>query len=234
MIPDAWVWPLFAGAFLCSWGVLYAAFPAHRAVMRRTSALTATFGLLQPLFVPAYWNPPSLFGLARRTGFDLESLAFAFAVGGVGAALPALVAPWPEGPEARRRALEKPPGATLALPFVFWLPLTRAPLNPIHACLAALAAGLAVALWRRPDLALRCLAAGAAFTLYYALFLAALDLLAPGYFGRVWNPEAPWGPRPGGVPLEEPAFGFLFGAYGAAVHEQARWLEAGRGRRPTE
>jgi len=174
--------------------------------------------------------------VTRRAPTDAEmaDLAFAFAVGGVGAALPALVAPWPEGPEARRRALEKPPGATLALPFVFWLPLTRAPLNPIHACLAALAAGLAVALWRRPDLALRCLAAGAAFTLYYALFLAALDLLAPGYFGRVWNPEAPWGPRPGGVPLEEPAFGFLFGAYGAAVHEQARWLEAGRGRRPTE
>lgn len=45
------------------------------------SVMTMPLGLTEPLFVPAYWNPPSLFNLAQRTGFDIESLIFAFAIG---------------------------------------------------------------------------------------------------------------------------------------------------------
>jgi hypothetical protein len=58
-----------------------------RPVMWRASLVTALFGLTEPLFVPAYWNPPSLFELAQRTGFDIESLIFAFAIGGIGTVL---------------------------------------------------------------------------------------------------------------------------------------------------
>jgi len=231
-LSDKVVWPLFAGLFLLSWGVLYAALPDHRAVMRRASALTASFGLTQPLFVPAYWNPPGLWHLAARTGFDVESVVFAFAVGGVGAVLLAAMAGAPQGPRARRLSLVRPPGATLVLPFVFWMALTPTPLNAIHACLGAMAAGLALTLRRRPDLTGRCAAAGVAFTVYYGVFLAALEVAAPGYFARVWNPDALWGPRLGGAPLEEALFACLFGAYGAAVHEQVRWLAAPRRRRP--
>lgn len=45
------------------------------------SLATAFFGLTEPLFVPEYWNPPTLFDLAQRTGFDLESLIFCFGIG---------------------------------------------------------------------------------------------------------------------------------------------------------
>jgi hypothetical protein len=45
------------------------------------------FGLTEPLFVPRYWDPPSLFNLAATTGFDIESLIFCFAIGGIGAVL---------------------------------------------------------------------------------------------------------------------------------------------------
>jgi hypothetical protein len=34
-----------------------------------------------PWPIPEYWNPPSLFDLAQRTGFDIESLIFGFAFG---------------------------------------------------------------------------------------------------------------------------------------------------------
>jgi hypothetical protein len=34
-----------------------------------------------------YWNPPSLFDLARTSGFDIESLIFSFGIGGIGAVL---------------------------------------------------------------------------------------------------------------------------------------------------
>lgn len=45
------------------------------------------FGLTELIFVPEYWNPPSLFNLAQRTGFDIESLIFSFALGGTGTVL---------------------------------------------------------------------------------------------------------------------------------------------------
>jgi hypothetical protein len=81
-----YVWLIWASLFLLPWTALFVAWPALRRPMLWASALTAPFGLTEPLFVPAYWNPPSLFDLAHRTGFDIESLIFCFAIGGLAAA----------------------------------------------------------------------------------------------------------------------------------------------------
>ena len=78
-----YVWLIWSSAFLIPWFVLSVALPAHRAVMWKSSLFMAPFGLTEPLFVPEYWNPPSLFELARRTGFDIESIIFSFAIGGI-------------------------------------------------------------------------------------------------------------------------------------------------------
>merc|ERR1711991_1029478 len=51
------------------------------------SLITMPFGLTEPLFVPEYWMPPSLFDLAEKTRFDIESLIFSFAIGGIGVVL---------------------------------------------------------------------------------------------------------------------------------------------------
>jgi hypothetical protein len=40
-------------------------------------------GLTEPFFVPEYWTPPSLFNLTEKTGFDIESLIFSFAIDGI-------------------------------------------------------------------------------------------------------------------------------------------------------
>lgn len=55
--------------------------------MWRVSLATAVFGLTEPIWVPESWNPPSLLELVRRTGFDMESFIFCFAIGGIGAVL---------------------------------------------------------------------------------------------------------------------------------------------------
>ena len=75
-----YVWLIWASVFLLPWTALFVAWPALRRPMLWSSALTAPFGLTEFLFVPAYWNPPSLFDLAHRTGFDIESLIFCFGV----------------------------------------------------------------------------------------------------------------------------------------------------------
>jgi len=65
---DRYVWLLWSSAFLVPWAALYIGLPRYRRVMLHASWVTALFGLTEPLFVPEYWNPPTLFDLARRTG----------------------------------------------------------------------------------------------------------------------------------------------------------------------
>lgn len=87
MVADKYVWLTWSSAFLVPWIALFVGVPLFRRVMVLSSVFTMPFGLTEPLFVPRYWNPPSLFDLARRTGFDLESLIFCLAIGGVGVVL---------------------------------------------------------------------------------------------------------------------------------------------------
>src|SRR6516164_9347581 len=90
-LPFQYVWITWASAFLAPWLGLLLVLPRYRRIMVWASVLTTPFGLTEPLFVPRYWNPPSLFDLAHRTGFDIESLIFCFAIGGVGVVLYDLV-----------------------------------------------------------------------------------------------------------------------------------------------
>ncbi|MEQ9002560.1 MAG: hypothetical protein RIE74_03260, partial [Pseudomonadales bacterium] len=81
----SYAYALWSAILLVLWALVFAALrsPASRREMLVTSTLTALLGLTEPLFVPEYWNPPTLFDLAQRSGFDIESLVFAFAVGGL-------------------------------------------------------------------------------------------------------------------------------------------------------
>ena len=66
MIPDNYAWLVWSSAFLIAWLSAYAAFPRQRKAMFWASLFTMPFGLTEPLFVPAYWNPPSLFDLRSK------------------------------------------------------------------------------------------------------------------------------------------------------------------------
>src|SRR3990170_4850098 len=80
-------WLTFSLILLGIWFVIFLVRPFVRREMFWVSLFTMPIGLTEPLFVPAYWNPPSLFDFAAKTGFDLESLIFSFAIGGIVAVL---------------------------------------------------------------------------------------------------------------------------------------------------
>src|SRR3989339_1374939 len=80
-------WLTFSLILLGIWTLIWIVKPSVRKEMLWVSIVTAPLGLTEPMFVPEYWNPPSLFDLAARTGFDIESLIFCFAIGGIGAVL---------------------------------------------------------------------------------------------------------------------------------------------------
>jgi hypothetical protein len=104
-----YVWFLWASAFLVPWTLLYIVQPAMRRQMLEVSAATSLLGLTEPLFVPEYWNPPTLFELAQRTGFDIESLIFCFAIGGIAAVLYNAGAPALDARARSRTALRPAP-----------------------------------------------------------------------------------------------------------------------------
>ena len=227
MAPDyKYVWLLWSSAFLVPWALVYALAPAFRARMLRVSLATSLLGLTEPIFVPEYWNPPSLFDLAQRTGFDLESLIFCFAIGGLGAlGYDALagraLAPVPE--HERHASRHRFHRLALAAPFVAFAPLYLLPWNPIYAGIAALFIGGVANVVCRPDLMRKTLLGGALFTGLYAIFMVLLIVAAPGYVERVWNLAALSGLGVGAIPLEELAFGFGFGMYWAGIYEHFAW-----------
>ena len=222
----AYVWLLWSSAFLVPWALVYAMAPAFRPRMLRVSLATSLLGLTEPIFVPEYWNPPSLFDLAQRTGFDLESLIFCFAIGGLGAfgyhalAGRSLV-PMPR--DERLASRHRFHRFALAAPFAAFAPLYLLPWNPIYAGIAALVIGGIANALCRPDLLRNTLIGGALFAGLYEIFMGLLIVSAPGYVEQVWNLAALSGWSVGGVPLEELAFGFGFGMYWAGTYEHFAW-----------
>lgn len=195
------------------------------------SVLTAPLGLSEPLFVPAYWSPPSLFNLARTPGFDVESLIFSFGIGGVGAVIYNLLT----GRELtmvadveRRLARHRLHGWALIAPLVSFPILYFLQWNPIYPAIAAMLIGAVAAVLCRPDLTRKICVGAILFTFYYSVFLTGMEWTAPGYIGRVWNLTALSGVSVAGLPIEELLLAAAFGAYWSGIYEHLTWRALAR------
>lgn len=231
MIPDRYVWLVWSSAFLIPWIAAYTAFPRQRQAMVWASVFTAPFGLTEPLFVPAYWSPPSLFDLARTTGFDIESLIFSFGIGGIGAVLYNLLTGRELAPVAdaeRHSSQHKLHDWALAVPLVSFPFLYLFSWNQIYPAISAMVLGAAAAILCRPDLARKTWVGAILFVAFYTVLLLGLEWTAPGYIERVWNLGALSGLRVAGMPLEELLFAAAFGAYWSGVYDHFTWRKLAR------
>ena len=221
-----YVWLMWGSAFLLPWTALFIASPTLRRPMLWASTLTAPLGLTEYLFVPAYWNPPSSLDLAHRTGFDIESLIFCFAIGGLASVGYRILAPPSEHavtPEGRRSHLHRWHRVALVSPFLVFGVLSILPWNPIYPGIVALFAGALATGLCRPDLWRHAVVGGAMFLALYAVFLLGLKWLWPGYIEVVWNRSDLIAWRPAGLPPEELLFGLGFGMYWSGVYEHVTW-----------
>src|SRR6516165_2219719 len=156
MISDQYVWLVWSSAFLVPWLAAFVAFPHYRQPMVWASVCTAPLGLTEPLFVPAYWSPPSLLNLARTTGFDVESLIFSFWIGGIGAVLYDMFAgrTLMATPASQRNApRHKLHYVAVAVPVLSFPLLHLSRWNPIYPAIIAMALGAIATMLCRPDLA---------------------------------------------------------------------------------
>lgn len=212
------------------WLFLYFTKPKTRRKMLLLSLLTASLGLTEPLFVPSYWLPFTLFDLARKTRFDLESILFSFAVGGIAAILyEALV-----GMDRKKIKHHEQYGhrhrfhrLALISPFVsFTFLYFFTSLNPIYSAIIAMFVG-AVASWLcRPDLFRSIVIGGLSFlVLYFIVFKIGFVWLFPGYVQAVWNLPAISGILITGVPLEELLWAGTLGAMWSSAYEHFNWYK---------
>jgi len=226
MIADQYVWFLWSSAFLLPWTIVYIAFPQHRKAMLWASLFTMPFGLTEPLFVPEYWSPPSLFDLAMTTGFDIESLIFCFGIGGLGAVLYNLITgqtPRSVPAEEKKHSLHRHHYKALLAPFVAFPAFYFFPWNPIYPSIIAMITGAVANILCRPDLKSKTWIGGLLFLAYYSVFLIGLEWSAPGYIDRVWNMDALTGITILFMPLEELLFAISFGMYWSGVYEHITW-----------
>lgn len=228
--PASWTYAylILSAALFLVWLVLFALLRHDlRHSLLQVSFGTALLGLTEPLFVPDYWNPFTILNLARRTGFDLESLLFSFSIGGiVFAAYGVLfhVAPVVSiAAERHNRRHRHHVLAILSAPLLFAILSATTRLNPIYISAIALVAGFFATLYCRQDLWLKMIVSGGLFfTTYFFVFLL-LNIAFPGYVEAVWNLKAISGVRLMGVPLEELMFAFTFGLYWSSIYEHLGW-----------
>ncbi len=219
-------WLTFSLVLLGIWFVIFLVKPLVRREMFWVSLFTLPAGLTEPLFVPEYWNPPSLFDLAARTGFDIESLIFSFAIGGVAAVLYEAFFKV----EHRKMNRREMPGkrhllhklAIVSPIIVFVLLYFLTNLNPIYSISAALLLGGVLALLCRPDLKRKILIGGLLFLGLYFIFFLCISLIFP-YFMNYWNLSALSGVLILGVPMEELMFAFTFGMMWSSIYEHVLW-----------
>ena len=191
------------------------------------SLWTSLLGLTEPLFVPSYWLPPSLFNLALRTGFDIESLIFSFGIGGLAIILygrifrsqhVSMSSVEHHSPRHKFHLL-----ALLATPIILVILLLTTNLNPLHSAIIAMFVGGLATWYCRPDLKKKMIVSALIFFVLYFFYFLILIFISPGYVERVWNLQAISGILIVGVPLEELLFALSFGFLWSSVYEHFTW-----------
>lgn len=229
-----YIWFIWSLILLGIWLTVYLLLDskASRKEMLVVSLWTSLLGLTEPLFVPEYWSPPSLFNLALRTGFDLESLLFAFGMGGLAVAIYEVIfsvhhreitAKERQAPNHRLHFW-----ILASAPLIFFLLFIFTDLNPIYSTFIALMSGGFLTWYCRPDLKKKMVTSAFIFVALYFLYFLTLIWIYPGYVELVWNLDAISGILIMGVPLEELMFAFGLGFLWSSIYEHVNWLKLSR------
>lgn len=222
-------WLLWSLLFVGIWAIIYFLLKNReaRTEMFLVSLWTSLLGLTEPFFVPAYWNPPSLFDLAHRTGFDIESLIFAFAAGGIVFALYNLLFRKNEKlmPELSRHSHRHRFHRAIlwSVPLIIIVLFFTTDINPIYDFIIAGTIGGLLTWHCRPDLVKKMVTSASLFLALYYLYFLTLIVAYPGYVEQVWNLKNLSGILITGVPLEELLFAVVLGFYWSSIYEHFIW-----------
>lgn len=224
-----YIWLIWSLILVAIWITIYLSLRtgAERKEMLVVSLWTSLLGFTEPLFVPEYWSPPSLFDLALRTGFDIESLIFSFGIGGIAVILYQRIFERRDKPmtakehNASRHRFHL--FALLSAPAILVILLVLTDLNPLHSSIVAMVLGGIATWYCRPDLKKKMIISAFLFLALYFVYFWTLIAISPGYVEKVWNLSAISGILILGIPLEELLFAWSFGFIWSSVYEHLTW-----------
>lgn len=224
-----YIWFIWSLILVAIWIMIYLSLRtgAERKEMLVVSLWTSLLGFTEPLFVPEYWSPPSLFDLALRTGFDIESLIFSFGIGGIAVILYQRIFERRDMPmTAKEHSMPRHRfhlWTLLSAPVILVLLLIGTNLNPLHSSIIAMVLGGIATWYCRPDLKKKMFVSAFLFLALYFIYFWTLIAMAPGYVEKVWNLSAISGILILGIPIEELLFAWSFGFIWSSVYEHITW-----------
>jgi hypothetical protein len=230
MLATHYVWLAWACCFLLVWAIVMLTCPRPRAPVWWSSLVALPFALTEACFVGLYWNPPSLWDLAARFHFDIESVIFCFAIGGIAAGLfnvvtrRPIVIPVKRPKNLRWQQWHNAALASGPLLFAVLLVITN---RPLIAGVIAMTIAAALRMVILPSLRFKVLFGSVLFASCYAGMLAVLRAIAPGYLAQVWSARALALGWIGWMPVTELAFAISFGLFWSGLYEQLVWTISG-------
>lgn len=178
------------------------------------SLWTSLLGLIQPILVPEYWSPPTLFNLTQRIGFNIESFIFAFSIGGIALVIYGAIFKTKHLPVRKLHYF-----FLLLTPLTFLLLHFFTKINPIYSVSIAMLTGAIWVIICRRDLVKKVLVGGVIFLGLYFIFLSGFNWAYPGYISQAWNLRAISGILILGVPIEELLFALTLGMFWSSLYE---------------
>ena len=212
---------IFTLVLFCLWLLLYVLRKDLRKHIIFSSTLALPLGFSESFFFSSYWSPSTLFHLAERTGFDLESFLFSFSVGGIAAVLyETLLQKHLRKAREKRRITKEHVVFLIILLFIFFVFFSFLFKTFMHAVIVSMALGGLVIMFFRKDLIKETFVGGFLFFLLYFLVLFFVNtFLFPGWVSHTWNVEQLSGILILGIPLEELLWAFTFGFLWAPLYE---------------
>ncbi len=216
MAYEYFLWDVSIGIL---WLVAFVSNSQLRIKMLWSSLLALPIGITEMYFIPSYWAPQTLFDFGLKYHVAIESFAWCFFLGGLASfAYEGLF-------KKKMPAVTKQchpfcrclPLLVALFSFIFLAPLGW---NTIYPLLIAMFAGGLTAFIVYPELQRHMLVGGAVFGVFYALSLALIDFLSPGWIANTWNLSALSGILIANLPLEEVVFGFFLGFLWAPLYEE--------------
>ena len=205
-----YVWFIWSLIILALWAVFYLFKKDSRKEMLKMSLITMPFGLTEPLFVPDYWLPPSLFNIGG-IGTVLYNLIFKRGLAEI-------------SHSERNHSRHRLHIYILFIPAAVFIILALfTSLNHIYCGIIALFIGGLATLYCRPDLKGKIWVGGILFTILYFIYFGSILPFYPQYVELYWNLDNLTHILILGIPIEELLFAFTFGMYWSGLYEHLYW-----------
>ncbi len=210
-------------SLLFIWIIFYSKRKDLRKQMLWTSFIVMLFAFMGPLYVPEWWKPPTLFDLASKTGLDIESFIFSFAIGGL------ITVIYYHIFKLKSKKIEIKKGVRIDALFfamiIFAGFLLFTEVHPSQSSSLSMFLGGIIILIKRRDLLKKVMFTSSFFTISYLIGFKIFIITFPEFIENYYSLSNLTGILLYGVPFEEFLFAFSVSFLWSGMYEYVNWYK---------